>query len=150
MMSFPIKFIADAMLGRLAKRMRLLGIDVFYDSCLNDNEIIRLSLEQDRIILTRDKALSLRPLAINHLFIKSERVGEQLQQVLSSFLIKAVSFTRCSECNEPLVSIAKNEVRDLVPWYVYEKYIVFFQCPQCNRIYWPGTHIKKMELQKLK
>jgi uncharacterized protein with PIN domain len=58
-----LKFIADVMLGRLAKRLRLRGLDVLYDRTLNDNEIIRLSLEQDRVILTRDTALSNRPLA---------------------------------------------------------------------------------------
>ena len=80
-----MKFIADVMLGRLAKRLRLRGFDVLYDRTLNDNEIIRLSLEQDRVILTRDKALSDRPLAKNHLFINSDLVQEQVEQVLSSF-----------------------------------------------------------------
>ena len=145
-----MKFIADAMLGRLAKRMRLLGFDVFYDPTLNDNEIIRLSLEQDRMILTRDKALSARPLAMKHLFIESERVEEQLEQVRSSFPAKTFPFTRCSECNEPIVSIAKNEVRDLVPQYVSEKNSVFFQCPKCGRIYWSGTHVSKMEQRIVK
>jgi len=144
-----MKFIADAMLGRLAKRMRLLGIDVFYDPTLNDNGIIRLSLEQDRVILTRDKTLSARPLAMKHLFIESERVEEQWKQVRSSFPTKIFPFTRCSECNEPLVSIAKDEVRDLVPQYVCEKNTIFFQCPACSRIYWPGTHVSKMERLKL-
>ncbi len=139
-----MKFIADAMLGKLAKRMRILGIDVFYDPALNDNEIIRLSLEQDRLILTRDKALSARPLAIKHLFIKSELVAEQLEQVRSDFLVKTAPFTRCSKCNEPIVPIAKHEIRDLVPQHVCDKNTVFFQCPKCCRIYWPGSHVKKM------
>ena len=50
-----MKFIADVMLGRLAKKLRLLGFDVLYDRTFNDNEIIRLSLEQERVILTRDR-----------------------------------------------------------------------------------------------
>ena len=55
-----MKFIADVMLGRLAKRLRLLGFDVLYDRAFIDNEIIRLSLEQGRIILTRIQMKSLK------------------------------------------------------------------------------------------
>ena len=145
-----MKFVADAMLGKLAKRMRILGIDVFYDPSLDDNEIIRLSLEQDRLILTRDKALSARPLATKLLFIKSERVAEQVEQVCSSFVLKTAPFTRCSKCNEPIVSIAKSEVQDLVPQHVSENNSIFFQCPKCSRIYWAGTHVNNMEQQKMK
>jgi uncharacterized protein len=145
-----MKFIADAMLGKLAKRMRLLGNDVIYDPTLNDNEIIQLSLEQDRVILTRDKALAARPLAIKHLLIKSERVEQQLEKIQSSFHLKTVSFTRCSKCNEPIVSVAKNEVCDLLPQHVCENNTVFSQCPKCSRIYWAGTHVKNMEHQKIK
>jgi uncharacterized protein with PIN domain len=145
-----MKFIADAMLGKLAKRMRLLGLDVLYDSELNDNEIIRISLEQERVILTRDTGLVARPLAANHLSIKSERAQEQLQEVLSSFPVEKHPLTRCSECNEPIVPVSKQEVRDLVPQHVYEKNAAFFLCPKCSRIYWQGTHIRKMKLQKIK
>lgn len=143
-----MKFIADAMLGRLAKRMRLLGLDVLYDPELNDNEIIRLSLEQERVILTRDKALSARPLASKHLFMNSERVEEQWEQVRSSFLLITLPLTRCSECNEPIVPVSRQEVRDLVPQHVYEKIGDFLQCPRCGRIYWDGTHVKRMKLEK--
>ncbi len=145
-----MKFIADAMLGKLAKRMRILGFDVFFDPALNDNEIIRLSLEQDRVILTRDKALSARPLATKHLFIKSEQVAEQLEQVCSSFHLTTAPFTRCSKCNEPIIFIAKREILDLVPQHVSENNTVFYQCPKCCRIYWAGTHVINMERQKSK
>ncbi|HEX9020922.1 MAG TPA: Mut7-C RNAse domain-containing protein [Nitrospirota bacterium] len=143
-----MKFIADAMLGRLAKRLRLLGFDVFYDALLSDNEVIRLSLEDDRVILTRNAALSARPLAANHLFIPSDFVQEQVSQVLSAFRLQTLSrpLTRCSECNEPLVSIAKPDARDLVPQHVYDTHEMFLRCARCGRIYWEGTHVKRMAL----
>ena len=143
-----MKFIADVMLGRLAKRMRLLGIDVLYDRTLDDNEIIRLSLEQERAILTRDRALSDRPLAANHLLIKSELVRQQVEQVLSAFPLesKLHPLSRCSGCNEPLVRIAREEARDLVPQYVYEHKDLFLRCPRCRRTYWHGTHVRRMVL----
>lgn len=143
-----MKFIADVMLGRLAKRMRLLGNDVLYDRTLDDNEIIRLSLEQDRVILTRDRALSDRPLAANNLLIKSDLVQQQVEQVLSTFPLESQlnPFSRCSGCNEPLDRITREEARDLVPRYVYENKDLFLRCPRCNRTYWHGTHVRRMAL----
>ncbi|MGC1454998.1 MAG: Mut7-C RNAse domain-containing protein [Nitrospirota bacterium] len=143
-----MKFIADVMLGRLARRMRLLGLDVLYNRTLNDNEIIRLSLEQDRVILTRDKALSDRPLSENHLFINSDLVQEQVDQVLSSFPLETLlePFSRCSECNDPLSQITREEAKDLVPQHVYENKYLFLRCPRCKRTYWQGTHVMRMAI----
>jgi uncharacterized protein with PIN domain len=141
-----MKFIADVMLGRLAKRMRLLGLDVIYDTALDDNGIIRLSLEQDRVILTRDTDLTARPLAANHLFITSDLLLEQVEQVRSTFPLDSLPLTRCSECNEPLALLDKHEVRDLVPPYVYETRNEFLRCKSCGRIYWKGSHVKRMAL----
>ena len=139
-----MKFIADVMLGRLAKRLRLLGYDVLYDPSLDDNGLIRLSLEEHRLMLTRDKALAARPLASNHLFINSELVDEQVEQVRSISPGDAAPLTRCSVCNEPLASIPRQEARDLVPPYVFENREVFFRCTACGRIYWKGTHVRRM------
>jgi uncharacterized protein with PIN domain len=146
-----MKFIADVMLGRLAKRMRLLGFDVLYDRTLDDNEIIRLSLEQNRIILTRDRGLAGRPLAANHVFIKHDAVNDQLRQVLYTFMIESVPapLTRCSCCNEPLSPVSRQDARDRVPQYVYERYDDFLHCAKCGRIYWKGTHVKRMGLKRL-
>jgi uncharacterized protein with PIN domain len=139
-----MKFIADVMLGRLAKRLRLLGYDVLYDPTLDDNRLISLSLEQHRLILTRDEALAARPLASNHLFINSELVEEQLDQVLSESPGDASPLTRCSVCNEPLASLPRQEARDLVPPYVFENHETYLRCTVCGRIYWRGTHVRRM------
>jgi hypothetical protein len=142
-----MKFIADVMLGRLAKRLRLLGFDVLYGNSLDDNEIIRISLEQGRVILTRDSGLAARPLAANHLFISSDRVQEQVEQVLTAFSIEPTPLTRCSRCNEPLAPLAERDARDLVPSYVYMKNREYLRCAACERIYWKGSHVKRMGIQ---
>jgi len=141
-----MKFIADVMLGRLAKALRLLGFDVLYDRTLDDNAVIRLSLEQERIILTRDKALTERPLAANNLFIMHDDVNVQLRQVLTAFSAEEAlrPLTRCSRCNEQLVPLPREEAGDLVPEFVYESFIEFLQCKACGRVYWPGSHVERM------
>ena len=139
-----MKFIADVMLGRLSKRLRMLGFDVLYDRTFTNREIIHFSLEQKRVILTRDTALAKRPLATYHCFIKSDNVRDQIKQILTEFsrFEHSAPLTRCSVCNELLVSITKHDVRDLIPQYVYEKNNEFSRCPQCERTYWKGTHVK--------
>ncbi len=140
-----MKFIADVMLGRLAKRLRFRGIDVLYDSSFDDNSIIRISLEQNRVILTRDNGLAGRPLAASHLLIVSDWVEEQITQVFSTYPAEAHPLTRCSECNETLTPIDKSDARNLVAAYVYETNNAFLQCKACGRIYWKGTHVDRME-----
>jgi uncharacterized protein with PIN domain len=143
-----MKFIADVMLGRLAKRMRLLGYDVFYDSSLNDNGVIRQALEQQRVILTRDRGLANRPSAKNHLFIRSDGVDNQLREVIQHFsLSPAGALSRCSVCNNVLEEMARNGARDRVPEYVYRHSESFLQCTKCGRIYWRGTHVLRMRLR---
>lgn len=143
-----MKFIADVMLGRLAKRMRLLGLDVLYDRTLEENEIIRFSLEQDRVILTRDDSLADRPLAAQHLFISGDSARAQIEQVLAAYPSETINpLTRCSQCNALLLRIAKQEARDRVPEYVYARTADFLQCPQCGRTYWKGTHVRRMALK---
>ena len=145
-----MKFIADVMLGSLARRLRLLGHDVLYDRTLDDNTVIRISLEQDRVILTRDSGLAKRPLAANHLFIEANDTASQVLQVLSfldlsSPVERSASFTRCSACNSLLVPAVKLDVKDLVPEYVYHAHDEFLQCPGCQRVYWQGTHTERMK-----
>ncbi|OGW34797.1 MAG: hypothetical protein A2010_01310 [Nitrospirae bacterium GWD2_57_9] len=146
-----MKFIADVMLGRLAKRLRLLGFDVLYDPLLDDNSIIRLSLEQDRLILTRDAGLAARPLANRHLFLSAVKVQDQLSQFLHDLRLEAECkpLTRCSECNGLLTPAAKEELKDLVPPYVYEHHEGFRMCKACGRIYWTGTHVKRMGIKRI-
>jgi uncharacterized protein with PIN domain len=96
------------------------------------------------MILTRDKGLACRPLAANHLFIAHDRVREQVEQVLSAFSVTLHPLTRCSACNEPLAPLAKSDAKNLVPEYVFERHADFLLCPSCGRIYWKGSHVKRM------
>ena len=143
-----MKFIADAMLGSLARRMRLLGFDVLYDPALPDNEVLRLALEQDRIILTRDTGLSSRPLAERHLLILNDHVEAQLAQVLGAFPAPAGGvLTRCSVCNGPLAALDRTEARDLVPDHIFATVREYWRCSGCGRVYWKGSHVRNMELR---
>ena len=106
-----------------------------------------------RIILTRDSRIMRRKDAPPLLFIESDRFREQLRQVVEALRLDPVRYllTRCSECNERLQPIAKDEVRDRVPEYVWRMQEEFRCCPGCRRLYWGATHKERIleELRRL-
>jgi hypothetical protein len=140
-----MKFIADCMLGKLAKWLRLIGIDTVYLHDAEDDELIRRALREDRILLTRDGTLAgRRMLRGRSLFIESEETGKQLRQVIEHFGIGVEAgalFTRCIVCNEPIEDLPKASAKGSVPPYVYRTQERFGRCPSCGKIYWRGTHV---------
>lgn len=146
MITEPLRFIADSMLGRLARWLRILGHDVVYEPSISDDGLIARALQEQRIILTMDRELSQRESARNCLLVNSDNYKEQLKQVIARYNIDCKShiFTRCLLCNEILDSIEKEKIKDNVPSYVYSTHNEFDICPQCHRVYWSGTHRVKI------
>ena len=144
-----MKFVADAMLGRLAKRLRLHGLDVLYDPAADDNAVLRRALEEGRTILTRDTGLASRPLARNCLLIASDRVDEQEEQVLAATPREALRapLTRCSLCNGLLEPVDRDSVQNLVPDHVFRNTKTFVRCSACGRVYWQGSHAARMHIR---
>jgi uncharacterized protein with PIN domain len=138
------KFIADLMLGRLAKWLRIWGYDTEYYRDKDRKGIIIKSLQEKRIILTRDNRLSKKK-AYNLILIRSNFFVEQLKQLKNELNIefdKNNLFTRCTICNIVVNKVNKKDVLNKVPIYIYDIHNEFSQCPICKRIYWPGTHIE--------
>jgi uncharacterized protein with PIN domain len=136
------RFAVDKMLGRLATWLRLIGQDATYGSHLSRRTLVRHARHEGRTILTRDRRL-LREAPVPPLvLIESDHVREQLQQVVRTFGLDpfAALLTRCSRCNDPLVSVPKADVTEQVPPYVLATWEEFMRCPRCRRIYWSATH----------
>ncbi|MBI5327876.1 MAG: Mut7-C RNAse domain-containing protein [Deltaproteobacteria bacterium] len=144
------RFIADAMLGKLAKWLRIMGCDVEYFSSISDKELVERAYSSGRIILTRDTLLIRRRKAKNnHLFIHSDSYKEQVKQVVKHFSIDPFTglLTRCLICNILLKDIERELVKTKMPQYVYETQDSFKICPSCSRLYWQATHRDKMVRQ---
>jgi uncharacterized protein with PIN domain len=138
-------FVADVMVGKLARWLRVLGFDVLYSNTYDDDEVIQIAEGEKRVILTRDRRLARRRTPAKCFLIESGDYKQQLQQVLRSFNLKDFKlFSRCIECNARLEEADKEVVFDKVPPFVYLTQDRFAQCPACDRIYWHGTHTQEM------
>ena len=138
-----MSFVADDMLGRLAKWMRFLGYDVLYFRDIDDRELVRIARAEGRILLTRDRRLP-EDFSVEYRLIDSENLDEQLMEVLSEFPLSGGASRRCMRCNMPLEPVEKQELKGLVPEYVYIHQNLFQICPGCNSIYWEGSHIRNI------
>jgi uncharacterized protein len=140
-------FIADMMLGKLAKWMRILGYDVEYFPEIGDEELIERAEATGRLILTRDTLLvRRRKVRGRHCFVRGDDWRDQLRQVVAAFPsdLSEQLLSRCLRCNAPLAEVPREEVRGKVPPYVYETREEFATCPSCGRIYWGATHRDKV------
>jgi uncharacterized protein len=141
------RFIADSMLGKLAKWLRLAGLDVSYNNDIDDDVLIDKALSEDRIILTRDRNIKKRKIVKECLLIHSDHLEEQIRQFFETYKINGTekSFCRCIRCNTLLKDVNKHELPGKVPTYVFETNDSFKQCDSCHRIYWAGTHRENAE-----
>jgi uncharacterized protein with PIN domain len=137
--------IADAMLGSLAKSLRMLGYDTAYEQDIDDSDLKMTALRENRVLLTRDHEVAETGLPITVLLIESDALEDQLLQVVRELDLAANdhAFSRCLICNVPVEDIDKGEVRDRVPEYVYRTQERFARCPSCGRIYWAATHVER-------
>lgn len=132
------RFLADTMLGKLAKWLRILGYDVLYARDLDDHALLALARAEGRTLLTRDEELARRSRGI---LISSDDWREQLRELSKLIrLEKERLFSRCLECNTPLEQVKREEVADRVSPYLLASQAEFGRCPRCQRIYWKGTH----------
>lgn len=147
MMGHEVRFILTQELGRLAKWLRILGFDTEYFKEGNSSSLIIRALRDGRIILTRNHHLP-QSAAPQITLVQAERIKEQVAEVLNTLHINPQSFrmfTRCIICNEELVPISRDKVKDKVPEYVFNTQNNFVTCPKCMRVYWQGTHWGNVE-----
>ncbi|RMG42711.1 MAG: twitching motility protein PilT [Methanobacteriota archaeon] len=141
-----IRFILDVHLGKLARRLRLLGFDTLYENHWDDHEIVDIAVRERRIILTRDKGLLKHTRVTHGYWIRSTQVEEQVKEVLKRFDLhnNIHPFTRCLVCNGVLHQIDKKVAFQLIPPRIREEYEEFYQCQSCQKIYWEGSHYDQL------
>lgn len=144
-------FVVDAMLGNLAKKLRLLGYDSTYFSSIEDEKLITIAKNEKRVILTKDEQLTKAAQNQNAkaILIRGNDEYEQISQInasirLEKFVIDTNS-SRCVICNGKLLPIEKYRIINKIPDGILEREEKFWSCDGCKKIYWKGSHFEKLQ-----
>lgn len=135
------KFICNGMLGKLCKLLRICGFDTAYSN--QGNAILLKARKENRIVLTRNTRLQTKKSVF---FVQDDEPIKQLENIITEYTLydKISLFSRCIECNYKLKSVKKNSIRNKIPFFTYQHFNEFSICPKCQRVYWKGSHHKKM------
>jgi uncharacterized protein with PIN domain len=138
-----MKFLADRMLGKLAKELRMLGYDTLYYRGENTYPLIKLAREEGRVILTRNSKLIPRRPEDRIVRVMEDKPALQLRELIQKKVISLNEenlFSRCLLCNMFLDEILREEAEGKVPDFIFYQLKAFSRCPQCLKIYWQGSH----------
>jgi uncharacterized protein with PIN domain len=142
-----MNFIADRMLGKLAKELRMLGYDTIYYPGEDAYRLIKLAREERRVILTRNTKLLPKTTEDRIIRITEHRPSLQIKELIQTGYISLSEknfFSRCLLCNALLDDLSRGEAEGKVPDFIFYQQKHFFRCPQCLRIYWQGSHQENM------
>lgn len=148
-MNTKYRFVVDLNVGRLARWLRVMGYDTVFFREGDDNELIRIALNESRVVVTRDSAFAPRWVVKQGMMkvvqIRDDHLDGQLKQLIQDLkLDSGGEFARCVECNRPLIPVAREQVEHRVPPHVFQHQLKFMECPECTRVYWRGTHWARM------
>lgn len=147
------RFLVDAMLGKLARWLALLGYDAVFagGDGRADLDLLKEAQREGRIFVTRDQGVP-EVAGVRKVIIRHARWEEQLRQLAAELSLRpdpALLFTRCGDCNAPLDALTREEALPLVPPKVRTLETPFRRCPSCRRLFWNGTHTERI-LQTLR
>jgi uncharacterized protein with PIN domain len=141
-----MRFVADVHLGKLARRLRLLGFDTLYQNDFDDSELIRRSVGERRILLTRDVALLKHKSLTHACYIHATDPARQLEELVAALDLRSRMrpFTRCMRCNGRLRRVPAARVAALLPARVRRTARRVARCAGCGRLYWRGSHLEAL------
>jgi uncharacterized protein len=144
-----VKFIADSMLGSLARWLRMMGHDVVYDVSLEDSQILELSKKENRNVLTKDLELYQRAIrrSIDAFYFEGKKEFEYLAELAKRYGLNLeidMDKSHCPVCNTPLKSTPKEQLLRKLEKNTLIYYDKFWRCPNCRQIYWQGAHWKQI------
>ncbi len=143
-----VRFVVDGMLGSLARKLRIYGFDVLYDAEILDESILAIAKNEDRIILTSDKALHNKALLneLKSILLSEEEDEDRIVAVFRNFGLKLElnpKNSRCPLCNGDIEEVNKSRLKN-VPESILEKHDHFYSCMRCGKVYWIGSHWSRL------
>lgn len=142
-----VKFILDVHLGKLCKYLRILGFDTYYRNDLEDSEIVSISVNENRIILTRDIGILKNGKVTHGYWVRSQNSRQQLWEVIHRFDLENIlqPFYRCISCNGLIHPVEKEKIEYLLRENTKRFFTDFYQCNDCGKVYWEGAHYENMQ-----
>lgn len=146
-----LTFFVDAMLGNIARKLRLLGYDSQYCSDIDDEKLIYTAKKENRTIISKDEELvkKAQKLGIRSVHITKEDEVNQFFEIINVVNLKRIQITgdtaRCPKCNSQTKLVDKDIIKERIPQGVLKSNDKFWKCKYCNQIYWEGTHIKNLQ-----
>jgi uncharacterized protein with PIN domain len=141
-----VRFVLDTHLGRLAAYLRLLGFDTLYRNDADDPELARISRDEQRVLLTRDRGLLKRSIVTHGYYIRETDPQKQVVEVVLHFdLFRVIEpFRRCLRCNGVLEEVSKDEISSQLPPLASQSFDEFRRCQGCGKVFWKGSHYERM------
>jgi uncharacterized protein with PIN domain len=139
------RFLLDVHLGTLARRMRLLGLDVAYRNDADDDDLAAQAAQEHRVLLTRDRGLLMRRALPAGAYVRGEQPDHQLRDVLDRFAPPLAPLSRCVSCGGALRPVPRDEVLDLVEPGTRRTATGFTRCGDCGQVYWRGAHARRLD-----
>ena len=141
-----LKFVLDVHLGKLAGYLRMLGFDAEYANSATDPELVRIASSQQRVLLTRDRRLLMHNAVTRGYWLRQTESRRQLAEVIRRFDLAAAArpFTRCMTCNSVFHPADRTQVLHRIPPRTAELHDHFLECSGCGRVYWQGSHYRRM------
>ncbi|MEJ8756944.1 Mut7-C RNAse domain-containing protein [Pontibacter sp. H259] len=144
----PLRFVLDVHLGKLARLLRMLGFDTIYDPALSEKQIVGIALSEERILLTRGtEILKLKTIKYGY-WLRSQDPEIQLREVITYYNLTALMFrlfSRCLVCNGEIKQVQKEAIQAQLPPKTQLYFHEFYQCSNCRRVYWKGSHFERMQ-----
>ncbi len=140
------RFVLDVHLGRLARWLRLLGIDTAYTNDCSDETLASIARDEHRILLTRDRRLLMRTAVEHGHWVRAQDPRVQLPEIIQRYDLLPLfrPYTRCAHCNGLLVSVTREEVAHLLQPRTAGAHSEFTRCQRCGQVYWPGSHLRRL------
>jgi uncharacterized protein with PIN domain len=140
-----MRFLCDEMLARLARLLRAAGYDTYLaQDGAHDAALLKLAREEGRVLVTRDKRLAAAA-SPDSVIVSGFGVEAEARSLAAQLPIEwnAEPFSRCVMDNARLRDAAPEDIADM-PQSAREGPGPFRVCPACHRLYWPGSHVQRM------
>ncbi|MBI4258038.1 MAG: Mut7-C RNAse domain-containing protein [Thaumarchaeota archaeon] len=144
------RFIADSMLGSLARKLRILGFDVIYFPEVDDRHLHDLSLREKRILLTADRALHNYSSGrrVSSIFLLEDSDEKRLIRLFNTLGLREVTLnpkeSRCPKCNGEIKTCTKKTLSGIIPQSIVQQHTQFYRCASCMKVYWKGSHWRRI------